>query len=86
MTTIFGQSLCSRVRAWIADAIWSAIGIANLVTVHPEIPGTKGHPDFLIERDDESFYLKPADLKSNRCARLPGGRMSLDEAKNQLAG
>jgi len=25
--------------------------------------------------------MEPTDLKSNRSARLPGGRMSLDEAK-----
>jgi hypothetical protein len=25
-------------------------------------------------------YMEPTDLKSNRSVRLPGGRMSLDEA------
>jgi hypothetical protein len=27
-----------------------------------------------------SGEMEPTDLKSNRLARLPGGRMSLDEA------
>ena len=26
-------------------------------------------------------YMEPTDLKSNRCAQLPGGRMSLDAAE-----
>jgi hypothetical protein len=29
----------------------------------------------------ESGYMEPTDVKSNRSARLPGGRMSLDQAK-----
>ncbi|HSZ06674.1 MAG TPA: hypothetical protein VK778_15915 [Solirubrobacteraceae bacterium] len=27
-------------------------------------------------------YMEPTDLKSNRSARLPGGRMSLDEGRS----
>jgi hypothetical protein len=34
----------------------------------------------------ESGYMEPTDLKSNRSARLPGGRMSLDEAAVSLSG
>jgi|HubBroStandDraft_3_1064219.scaffolds.fasta_scaffold87209_2 hypothetical protein len=30
--------------------------------------------------------VEPTDLKSNRSARLPGGRMSLDEAAVSLSG
>jgi hypothetical protein len=30
--------------------------------------------------------MEPTDLKSNRSARLPGGRMSLDEAAVSLSG
>jgi hypothetical protein len=28
------------------------------VTVHPDVPGTDGHPDFLAERGKESFYVE----------------------------
>lgn len=28
------------------------------LTVHPDVPGAKGHPDFLAERGDESFYVE----------------------------
>jgi hypothetical protein len=52
-------------------AAWWELYLHNLftslgyrLTVHPEIPGTKGHPDFLIERDDESFYLEAATIFS----------------------
>jgi hypothetical protein len=34
------------------------------VTVHPDIPGSKGHPDFLVERARESFYLEAATIFS----------------------
>ena len=48
--------------------------------VHPEIPGTKGDPDFLIERDDESFYLEAATIFSGIVA---AGRRALLEAEVQ---
>lgn len=30
------------------------------VTVHPEVTGTSGHPDFLVERGKSSFYVEAA--------------------------
>jgi hypothetical protein len=68
-------------------AAWWELYLHNLftslgyrLTVHPEIPGTKGHPDFLIERDDESFYLEAATIFSGIVA---AGRRALLEAEVQ---
>lgn len=41
------------------------------LTVHPDIPGTKGHPDFLAERGDESFYVEGVTVFSGIVSRRP---------------
>jgi hypothetical protein len=53
-------------------ALFTALGYE--LTVHPEIPGHKGHPDFLAERGSESFYIEAVTVfsgivdQSRRCA------------------
>lgn len=34
------------------------------MTIHPPVPGTAGHPDFLAERAGESFYVEAATVFS----------------------
>jgi hypothetical protein len=34
------------------------------VTVHPDVPGTSGHPDFLVERAASSIYVEAAAVFS----------------------
>jgi hypothetical protein len=43
------------------------------LTVHPEIPGTKGHPDLLAERGDESFYVEGVTVFSGIVSLRPNG-------------
>ena len=43
-------------------ALFSALGFR--VTVHPDVPGTDGHPDFLVEWDALSFYVEAATVFS----------------------
>jgi hypothetical protein len=62
---------------------WSELYLHNLmsrlgytVTVHPDIPGSPGHPDFLVERASESFYLEAATVFSGIV--VPGRREQLE--------
>jgi hypothetical protein len=43
-------------------AAFRALGFR--VTVHPSMPGTNGHPDFLMDRDGMSFYVEAATVFS----------------------
>ncbi|MHB8241685.1 MAG: hypothetical protein ACYDHN_06805 [Solirubrobacteraceae bacterium] len=43
-------------------AVFSALGYK--LTVHPEIAGHNGHPDFLAERGQESFYIEAVTVFS----------------------
>jgi hypothetical protein len=43
-------------------ALFRALGYE--VTVHPVVPGTAGHPDFLVERTGESYYVEAATVFS----------------------
>lgn len=41
------------------------------LTVHPSVPGTKGHTDFLAERGDESFYVEGVTVFSGIVSSRP---------------
>jgi hypothetical protein len=41
------------------------------VTVHPDVPGTDGHPDFLAERGKESFYVEGRNSLLGNSRRRP---------------
>ncbi len=63
-------------------AAWWELYVHNLlqsmgfeVTVHPTVPGTTGHPDFLAERGDESFYVEAATVLSGIVAQGRRGRL-----------
>jgi hypothetical protein len=43
-------------------AVFSALGYE--LTVHPQVAGHKGHPDFLAERGSESFYIEAVTVFS----------------------
>jgi hypothetical protein len=45
------------------------------LTVHPPVPGTTGHPDFLAERTGESFYVEAATVFSGIVAPSRGAKM-----------
>jgi hypothetical protein len=45
------------------------------VTIHPPIPGTTGHPDFLAERAGESFYVEAATVFSGIVVPIRGARL-----------
>jgi hypothetical protein len=46
------------------------------LTVHPSVPGTTGHPDFLAKRGDESFYVEAVTVFSGIVT--PGRRAVLE--------
>jgi hypothetical protein len=48
------------------------------VTVHPNVPGTDGHPDFLAERGEDSFYVEARTVFSGIVA--PNRREQLEAA------
>jgi hypothetical protein len=55
-------------------ALFRALGFT--VTVHPNVPETTGHPDFLVERGRSSFYVEAAAVFSgivspSRASRVP---------------
>jgi hypothetical protein len=52
------------------------------VTVHPDVPGTDGHPDFLAERGEQSFYVEAVTVFSGIVA---AGRRARLEAEVQDA-
>jgi hypothetical protein len=57
-------------------ALLTALGYK--LTVHPTVPGTKGHPDFLAERGDEYFYVEGVTVFSGIVA--PSRRARLEAA------
>jgi hypothetical protein len=66
-------------------AAWWELYVHNLlrsmgfeVTIHPTVPGTTGHPDFLAERGEDSFYVEAATVFSGIVA--PGRRGRLEAA------
>jgi hypothetical protein len=70
-------------------AAWWELYVHNLlrsmgfeVTIHPTIPGTTGHPDFLAERSDDSFYVEAATVFSGIVA--PGRRGRLEAAVQDI--
>jgi hypothetical protein len=63
-------------------AAWWELYVHNLlqsmgfeVTVHPTVPGTTGHPDFLAERGHSSFYVEAAAVFSGIVAPSRRGRL-----------
>lgn len=48
-------------------ALFKALGFD--VTVHPNVPGTPGHPDFLVERGPASLYIEAATVFSGMVSR-----------------
>jgi hypothetical protein len=54
-------------------ALFTALGFE--LTVHPDIPGHKGHPDFLAERGSESFYLEAVTVFSGIVDRSRRGAL-----------
>jgi hypothetical protein len=59
-------------------AVFTALGFE--LTVHPTVPGSKGHPDFLVEHAGEPFYLEGATVSSGVVA---AGRRARLEAEVQ---
>ncbi len=57
-------------------ALLTALGYK--LTVHPTVPGTEGHPDFLAARGDESFYVEGVTVFSGIVA--PSRRARLEAA------
>ena len=45
------------------------------LTVHPDVPGTSGHPDFLAERGGASFYVEAVTVFSGIVATGRRGRL-----------
>lgn len=45
------------------------------LTVHPDLPGTNGHPDFLAERGKEAFYVEAVTVFSGIVAVGRRGRL-----------
>jgi hypothetical protein len=65
-------------------AVLRALGFE--VTVHPVIPGTSGHPDFLAEREEESFYVEAATVFSGIIAPTRGAKLrpSIEEVIGRI--
>lgn len=46
------------------------------VVIHPDVPGRSSHPDFLVSRDDERFYLEAVTVGRTPAERAEEARLS----------
>lgn len=46
------------------------------IAIHPDVPGRPTHPDFLVSRDDERFYLEAVTVGRNRAEIAEEARLA----------